>query len=42
MPGGFGLRRVRWRAAALGGYLTVQLRKSGGTELEVVLPRWAA
>lgn len=38
MPEGFGLRSMRERAAALGGYLTVSPRKSGGTELEVVLP----
>jgi signal transduction histidine kinase len=30
---------MRERAEALGGYLTVQPRRSGGTELEVVLPR---
>jgi signal transduction histidine kinase len=39
MPEGFGLRSMRDRAAALGGHLTVQPRRSGGTELEVVLPR---
>ncbi len=40
-PEGFGLRSMRERAAAIGGYLTVQPRESGGTDLEVVLP-WTA
>ena len=35
---GFGLRSMRERAAALGGCLTVRPRRSGGTELEVLLP----
>jgi signal transduction histidine kinase len=35
---GFGLRSMRERAAALGGCLTVRQRRSGGTELEVLLP----
>ena len=37
-PEGFGLRSMRERAAALGGCLTVRPRRSGGTELEVLLP----
>ncbi len=37
-PEGFGLRSMRDRAAALGGCLTVRPRRSGGTELEVLLP----
>jgi two-component system sensor histidine kinase UhpB len=35
---GFGLRSMRERASALGGYLTVRERTRGGTELEVVMP----
>jgi signal transduction histidine kinase len=35
---GFGLRNMRERAATLGGQLLVRERKTGGTELEVVLP----
>ena len=41
MPEGFGLRSMRDRAAALGGRLTVQPHKDGGTELEVALPNEA-
>jgi signal transduction histidine kinase len=37
-PEGFGLRSTRERAAALGGYMIVQPRRSDGTDLEVVLP----
>jgi signal transduction histidine kinase len=35
---GFGLRSMRERAEALGGYLTVRERTSGGTQLDLVLP----
>lgn len=35
---GFGLRSMRERAAALGGQLHVRQPRTGGTELEVVLP----
>jgi signal transduction histidine kinase len=35
---GFGLRSLRERAAALGGWLHVRERRAGGTELEVFLP----
>lgn len=37
-PEGFGLRCMRDRAAALGGYMRVRPARRGGTELEVVLP----
>jgi signal transduction histidine kinase len=37
-PEGFGLRSMRERTAALGGYLSVRPRRSGGTELDVLLP----
>jgi len=37
-PEGFGLRSMRERAGAMGGYLTVRRAPKGGTELEVVLP----
>jgi signal transduction histidine kinase len=35
---GFGLRSMRERADALGGYLTIRRLRKRGTELEVVLP----
>jgi signal transduction histidine kinase len=37
-PEGFGLRSMHERAVALGGHLSVRERRTGGTELEVVLP----
>jgi signal transduction histidine kinase len=36
--GGFGLRNMQDRAAALGGHLTLRERHGGGTELRVVIP----
>lgn len=38
VPEGFGLRSMRERATALGGYLSVRDVRHGGTELEVFLP----
>jgi signal transduction histidine kinase len=38
VPEGFGLRSMRERAGALGGYMSVRPARRGGTELEVLLP----
>jgi len=37
-PEGFGIRSMRERAATLDGQLTVHQRRSGGTELQVMIP----